>query len=253
MKNIKIWVLSLLFAAAVPFTVDAQVYQSKSYSKKTTITKKEDTCRWKKFQAYVDAGVRIPTTTLYDYEGIKLNYRSGFELDLGFQLRMGCKGWYWGMSGSFFTSGLSTPRGYSYDYGYWEWGDYIPGNRYEREGGSSTIYGGQLNFTTFGWRTMLSKDVMLDINLGLAIEGNSEGNLDNAGNIDYARAGIARFCLPIGVGVQIKKFRINAKYQIAGGDELTGNAWTEYGDNVQLYEEGSQMWNSFRLTVGYAF
>lgn len=251
MKNFKLIALSLIFALAVPFAANAQVYQSKSYVKKTTVTKKVDNCKWKKFQGYIDAGIRIPTSSAYDDNGLKLNYTAGFELDLGFQLRMGCKGWYWGMSGSFFTSGLSTPDGN------WYRDDYAAPLPIERKGGSSTIYGGQLNFTTFGWRTMLTEKVMLDINVGLAVDANSEGYLDDKGGIEQAYAGIGGFCVPIGIGVQINKIRINAKYQFRGAGDTHGwgfnqsgkEIWEEKGFNIN----GNDMWNSLRLTVGYAF
>lgn len=250
MKNVKTWALSLLIAMAAPFCANAQIHQSKSYSKHTTITKikKEDTCKWKKCQWYIDAGLRIPTNAAIDEDPIKVNYKTGFELALGFQRRIGCKGWYWGMNIAFVTSGVSAKNPGLLDP---VWGD--------ESKSSSSHYGFQTIPVTFGWRKWLTNDWMLDLNLGLGAEAYpSNDGVYKYGYIrdmDFPTGGL---CVPIGVGARYKKLRINLKYQITACFE---KPWGEiqFDRNSHSYnydyidDLGSDKRNCLRLTVGYAF
>lgn len=228
MKKIKSILAIIALVAAMAAPASAQVYQSKSYVKKTTVTKTIKDCKWKKIQGYIDVGARIPTVS-YNEDGVKVNNQAGFEANIGFQRRIGCQGWYWGMNASFFTSGLSTPDTES------------------RDGGSVSSVGGQLIPINFGWRTMLSPSVMLDLNIGYGFGAVSDPDLEDAGDVDTAGLEEALFvCIPVGIGLQINKFRVNVKYQLGGG-AIWG--YDKHRDYIE-----KDFWNSaLRLSVGYAF
>lgn len=193
MKQSK-YILSLLLALAFSFIADAQVYQSKSYVKKTTVTKEETPNPWKKCQWYGKIGVSIPTSSddYYDVAGLV-----GADLDFGFKLRMGRHGWYWGMDLSLFTGGHK----------FTDIDDVVEFPT------SKTIFGAHLGLTNFGWRARFN-DVILDLHAGLAVEVNTSGKIyDEYDDECILKSNTGNFCFPFGVGVSYKKILFDLTYK----------------------------------------
>lgn len=236
MKQIKHIAATLVLALVAP-VLSAQIYQSKSYVKKTTITKKEkvpDPNPWKKCQWYGRVGVLAPVAVDADCDApVKLT--AGFDLDFGFKLRMGRHGWYWGMDLAMFTSGAKVPDGSYYKYS----------ELVSRSGGSTTAVAGRLGLTSFGWRARFS-DFIVDVNAGIAMYVSSEAKMRNKGSFDYVRMGIAGAYFPVGLGVAYKKLTLDFTMFV-----------TPPFDRIHFYApkitSGYINYSDFRIAIGYLF
>lgn len=223
-KTVLLLILAAAAFAAMPAA--AQISSNTSYAGTTTIIKKADTNPWTKWLWYVDASLRVPTAGTFtnqyenkygEAETDNIKFKTGFGADFGFQRRMGRKGWYWGMSLGFFYGGTDTSRDHSEPFGGLR---FVPVN--------------------FGWRKMLSKSAMLDINAGLGFEthfndGYNYGYEPNTGSMIF----------PISVGVQVSKLRVNLKYQVQ-------DFRLDYEHYPGEWHE-SKIAGMLMLSVGYAF
>lgn len=234
MKHIKHIAAALVLAFIAP-TMSAQIYQSKSYIKKTTITKEEkkpDVNPWKKCQWYGRMGVLIPVSVDYgEAPSSTIKPTAGFDLDFGFKLRMGRHGWYWGMDLAMYTAGVKVSDGTHYD---------NRGHLTTRKGGTATAVGGRLGLTSFGWRARFS-DFTTDINVGLAVQFNTEATIHNKGYFDKVSMCPAAPAFPIGLGVAYKKITFDLTMFI-----IPPVARVDYGYYSMNYSD-------FRIAVGYLF
>lgn len=244
MKNIIKLVLTLMLTF-MSQSVFAQIHESKSYIIKTKIT---DDNPWKKCQGFVRAGVLIPVNVSDNWNIV--SPKTGFDLDLGFKLRIGRHGWYWGMDIALFTTGIRH-KGYDSAKEYW---DGYSGYRYEREhvrSASATSIGGRLGVSTFGWRARFS-DFILDINAGIAATVKSSADFDDAFWVDNSMFGVEA---PIGIGLAYKSFSLDFSLIVAPVP------FYEYG--YYNYDSSDERWkgrrhgdlsyNNFRISIGYLF
>lgn len=234
MKHIKVWLIVLLCGCIAPMA-SAQIYQSKSYVKKTKIEKEYNP--WKKFQGYAKVSARIPTHSSCDYK-FGVSGMPGFEVGLGFKLRMGRHGWYWGMDGNFLTKGVKF-------------------NAEEKFiGDSKVLFGGRLEFTRFGWRAKIG-NIITDLHFGFAVEANTERPLttneyENGINVNYdCSQEIAQFVVPIGFGASYKKVFLDLSYLISTKQGVWSSWWKEYY-NRHVYDKDIILQNLL-ITVGYHF
>lgn len=242
MKHIKHIAAALVLAFIAP-TMSAQIYQSKSYIKKTTITKEEkkpDVNPWKKCQWYGRMGVLIPVSVESTYDA-PVNPSAGFDLDLGFKLRMGRHGWYWGMDLAMYTGGASVKSATYYDTRL--------SHTTTRKGGSTTTVGGRLGLTSFGWRARFS-DFTTDINAGISIYVCSEAKMHNKGHFDEVSIEPAGIQFPFGIGVAYKKLTLDLTmfvtppFERISFDMKTQSNYSDYG---------SVRHSDFRIAIGYLF
>lgn len=246
MKHINRVALALLLAMTA-ITVSAQVHESKSYIRKTRITREKKVSTptvWKKCQWYGRVGVLIPTSVSEEASEL-LSPKPGFDLDFGFKLRMGRYGWYWGMDLALFTDGIKIHEDYS---------SHNVMHEKNLTGCSSTKIGGRLGLSTFGWRVKFS-DFILDLNAGLTLSYASKFNLEDwdgmIESFDDYRFG---FNIPVGLGLAYKKvtldmtlfinplenYEVGARYY----KPFTGNYGHDWFD---------VSYNTFRISVGYLF
>lgn len=245
MRHIKHIAIALLLAFTSQ-AVSAQIHESKSYIRKTTITKETtvDTNPWKKCQWFGRAGVLIPVA-VSEHNDI-ISPMAGFDLDFGFKLRMGRHGWYWGMDLAMFTGGAKGQKYYGYS---------LAGTLEQRDGKTASKVGGRLGFTTFGWRAKFS-DLILDINAGLAVSYTSEAKFDLDSykalrEFDDARA---RLEIPIGIGFAYKRFTLD--FALLYSPVVEYDYSYNYRDkNVNQYVSGYDelRYNNFRISIGYLF
>lgn len=250
MRHIKHIALALLLAFTSQ-AVSAQIHESKSYIRKTTITKEKtvDTNPWKKCQWFGRAGVLIPVGVSEHDE--LLSPMAGFDLDFGFKLRMGRHGWYWGMDLAMFTGGL---KGKEYYRKKFSWKNDLELSK----GKSSSKIGGRLGFTTFGWRTRFT-DFILDINVGLALGFTSEVDFSGyqALDLNYADRGVedsrARLEIPVGIGLAYKHFTLDLSLLYTPIYEYSYklNYYDRYDNLRNGYED--LRYNNFRISIGYLF
>lgn len=217
--KLKKYLLIIIMAIAFPVIANAQVYQSKSYVKKTTVTKDEVINPWKKCQWYGKIGARLPIFT-YDSD---MAAHVGADIDFGFKLRMGRHGWYWGMDLALYTGGLKLRDCDQEDF------DFPI---------SKTFVGGRLGLTNFGWRARFN-DVILDLHAGLALEVNSAPNIESEYHW-FAQEEAANVIIPWGVQVSYKKFLLDLTYMSAMMSKID-------------YQYGSINYNNFLISVGYLF
>ncbi len=240
MKHIKHIAAALVLSLVAP-AMSAQIYQSKSYVKKTTITKEEkvaDPNPWKKCQWYGRMGVLVPVSV--DNEDLPINPTAGFDLDLGFKLRMGRHGWYWGMDLAMFTTGAKVKSATYYDT--------RVSHTTTRKGGTTTSVGGRLGLTSFGWRARFS-DFMTDINVGISIYACSEAVMHNKGHFKKVSMEPAGIQFPIGIGVAYKKLTLDfTMFVTPPYERITFDAGTSSSTTY-----GSVHYSDFRIAVGYLF
>lgn len=246
MKQIKNIALALLLALTAQ-TVGAQIHESKSYIKKTTITKEEkvDTNPWKKCQWFGRAGVLIPVGASEHDE--LMSPMAGFDLDLGFKLRMGKHGWYWGMDLAMFTGGLKGKECDVLKYQY-------SNSRETRtiDGESSAKIGGRLGLTTFGWRARFT-DLILDVNAGLAIGFTSQTKFDNYEALQDFSDEPAKIEFPVGIGLAYKHFSLDFTFLYTPMFEYSYdfNYYDKFGN--RHYGWTDLRYNKFRISIGYLF
>lgn len=243
MNQIKHIAAALVLALIAP-AMSAQIYQSKSYVKKTTITKEEkapDTNPWKKCQWYGRMGVLIPVSVDKSHDA-HVNPSAGFDLDFGFKLRMGRHGWYWGMDLAMITGGFSVKSATYYDT--------RTHNTVTRKGGSTSTIGGRLGLTSFGWRAKFS-DFTTDINAGIAISVCSEAKMHNKGYFDEVYMEPAAIHFPIGIGVAYKKLTLDFTMFVT--PPLQRISFDYSSQSGSSYYSGSVRYSDFRIAVGYLF
>lgn len=251
MKQIKQIALALLLALTSQ-TVGAQIHESKSYIRKTTITKekKSDDNYWKKCQWFARAGVLIPVG-ISDNDKLR-SPMAGFDLDLGFKLRMGRHGWYWGMDLAMFSGGLKSKECYKYET---KWSKYS-GSYTERtavDGKSITCIGGRLGLTTFGWRARFS-DFILDINAGLALGYTSDVDFKDYEGFDSYDCERVRLEIPIGIGLSYKHFTFDLSLLYTPIPEYDYGYYTgNYSHGSLEHKHVDLRYNNLRLSVGYLF
>lgn len=241
MKQIKHIAATLVLTLVAP-VLSAQIYQSKSYVKKTTITKEEkvpDPNPWKKCQWYGRVGVLAPVAVDANYDA-PVKPTAGFDLDFGFKLRMGRHGWYWGMDLAMFTAGAKVPDGPYYNRN----GKYS--ELVSRSGGSTTAVAGRLGLTSFGWRARFS-DFIVDVNAGIAMYVSSEAKMRNKGSFDEVSMGIAGTYFPVGLGVAYKKLTLDFTMFVTPPFERINFEFANSGDH------GYTNYSDFRIAIGYLF
>lgn len=223
--------LVALVAVAGAQTASAQVYESRSYVKKTTLTKEvkaPDTCPFKKCQWYVRAGVGLPAT-----EGIVgFTENANFDLDFGFQRRMGCKGWYWGMDFAFVTRSFSMETHDGVD--------------------TQNRVGGRWNIINFGWRKLWG-DWMLDVHAGLALTAYGSSYWDDPEYYDDVTTIGAEFSIPIGIGARWKKLILD--FTVFPTPTWSGHAYKSNYYDYGTFEDNMDYATSTNmvLSIGYAF
>lgn len=216
-KAIKILLAFAAILIAIP-SADAQVVKSKSYVKKTTITKTEDANPWKKNVWYARAGICIPLGSGgFDND---ITFPPGFDIDLGFQHRMGSKGWYWGMDVAFCTRSIKID-------------DYKKYKDYKGDSASRATF--RVGVSIFGWRWRKG-DFYTDAHIGLALEVTPAYCLGGVSVYDDVELVPIRPMIPIGFGVRWKMlsadlsirpsvmpeayFRINDGFEDAYDDDI---------------------------------
>lgn len=232
MNRIKSLILAIGVALCV-MPAAAQVYQSKSYIKKTTVTKTVSDCKWKKWQWYGRLGVSIPTSS-FDFN---VSAKAGFDLDFGFQRRMGCHGWYWGMDLAFFTGGAKIGDGVAMD----------RPQPYNRKGKSLSVYGGRFSPITFGWRARFANDFTFDIHAGLAIAAGASEKVEKAGSFQEFSIDPTQPLIPFGFGFWYKKITLDFTYHAGLINTFSGSV----DNNHYGWMENSC--SNLLIRVGYAF
>lgn len=209
----------MIMAIAFPVIANAQVYQSKSYVKKTTVTKDQEINPWKKCQWYGKIGARLPIIS----SGTDVDAHVGADLDFGFKLRMGRHGWYWGMDLGLYTGGLKLrdcdPEDFDFPI-------------------SKTFFGARLGLTNLGWRAKFN-DVILDLHAGLAAELNTDPAIESDDHW-FANECIGNIIIPWGVQVSYKKFLIDLTMMSSTLPKID-----TYYDSIN--------YNNFLVSVGYLF
>lgn len=213
------YLLVMFMAIAFPVIAGAQVYQSKSYVKKTTVTKEKDPNPWKKCQWYGKIGARLPMVSGDE----NFSGRTGVDIEFGFKRRMGRHGWYWGMDLAFYTGGLKVRDARQKDF------DFPI---------SKSYVGGRFGLINFGWRARFT-DVILDLHAGLAVEANSSPSIESESR-SFASATAANFIVPCGVQVSYKKFLLDLTYMPSPTPK------------IDLYHD-EIYYNNFLISVGYLF
>lgn len=241
MKYIK-QIAFILLLTLTSQAVFAQIHESKSFIRKTTIT---DNNTWKKCQGFVRAGVLIPVNVSDECD--ITSPTAGFDLDLGFKLRMGSNGWYWGMDIAFFTTGIKhdefTTAVSSANHYYFE-PEYVDSK-------SASGIGGRLGVSTFGWRARFS-DFILDINAGIAAAIKSPIDYNDAFYISRER--MFRVEVPIGIGLAYKHISIDLS-MIVVPIPFYSYGYTIYQPTNSKPEGrwGDLFYNNFRISLGYLF
>lgn len=228
-KAIKILLAFAAILIAIP-AADAQVVKSKSYVKKTTITKTEDTNPWKKNVWYARAGISIPLGSGGYHNTI--TFPPGFDLDLGFQHRMGSKGWYWGMDIAFCTRSITIK-------------DYAG-----EEGESAARAAFRVGLSNFGWRWRKG-DFYTDVHIGLALECTPIGyDADNTSLYQSVWMVPIRPMIPIGFGVRWKMLSADLSIR----PNFMPEAYCEYPDTPEYYDWEDDIYcPTMLLSVGVAF
>lgn len=215
--------LTLALMAIITLGATAQVRTSRTFThvKKTT---------W-----YLRAGMNFSTPssiktdednsayTTYDASG-----KVGFDMDFGFQKKIGTSNAYWGMELGVGTRGVDVKEFYD-------------GEENENFDGSCTALGITYSPITFGYKYSLTDNIKLDGHLGAFLSY----DLGSIGSYSYELDNSFDAGMQIGVGVWFSHVNLDFTYQAGFCNAFNGGELYNVKDSCKI--------GKFMIRLGYAF